>query len=82
MATAPCHDGAAMAGMATHGDPVPENKAIAVHSCMGCLPPVTLLRHAAAVPILPKALPAPTGLVRFDRGLATPPALPPPRGDA
>ena len=88
MATAPCHDGSAeMTGMAMpHVMPAPveehERKAVAVHACMGCIPPATLLRAGLAGPLPIAVLARPVPLVRFDRGRMTPPATPPPRADA
>lgn len=90
MATAPCHDGSGeMAGMAMpHAMPAPvdehehERKAMAVHACMGCIPPTTLLRAPLAEPLPLVALPPVRGLMRFDRGRMAPPATPPPRADA
>ena len=92
MATAPCHDGSAeMTGMAmphapSHVMPAPmeehERKAVAVHACMGCIPPATLLRAGLAGPLPIAVLARPVPLVRFDRGRMTPPATPPPRADA
>ncbi|MEN2785856.1 hypothetical protein ACFOKI_10380 [Sphingomonas qilianensis] len=88
MAAAPCHDeSGAMSGMAMpHAMPAPteehERKAVAVHACMGCIPPATLLRAAMTAPLPLVALPPARALVRFDRGRMTPPATPPPRLDA
>ena len=88
MAAAPCHDGSGeMAGMAMpHAMPaVPdaqERKAVAVHACMGCIPPATLRRAAMAGPLPLVALQLRAALARFDRGRMTPPATPPPRLDA
>lgn len=88
MAAAPCHDGSgAMAGMAMpHAMPAPieshERKAVAVHACMGCIPPATLRRAAVAEPLPLEPLRLASALVRFDRGRMTPPATPPPRLDA
>ncbi|MEG3088135.1 hypothetical protein [Sphingomonas sp. PB4P5] len=88
MAAAPCHDGSGeMAGMAMpHARPAPsdepEHKAVAVHACMGCIPPATLLRAALAARLPLATLPPARALVRFDRGRMTPPATPPPRAGA
>ncbi|WP_260597981.1 hypothetical protein [Sphingomonas endolithica] len=88
MASAPCHDGSGeMAGMAMpHTMPAPvenqERQALAVHACMGCIPPATLLRAGVAAPMPLAALPAGRALIRFDRGRMTPPATPPPRAEA
>ncbi|MFC3582099.1 hypothetical protein [Sphingomonas hylomeconis] len=88
MAAAPCHDGSTgMAGMAMpHAMPAApeehERKAVAVHACMGCIPPATLLRAGLAAPLPRVAVPPARALVRFDRGRISPPATPPPRLDA
>jgi hypothetical protein len=88
MASAPCHDGSGeMAGMTMpHTMPAPvdnhEPKALAVHACMGCIPPATLLRAGMTAPMPLAALPAGRALVRFDRRRMTPPATPPPRAEA
>jgi hypothetical protein len=55
---------------------------LAVHACMGCIPPATLLRAGMAEPLPLAPLPAGRALVRFDRGRMTPPATPPPRAEA
>ncbi|MEG3123683.1 hypothetical protein [Sphingomonas sp. GB1N7] len=89
MASAPCHDGSGkMTGMTMgHDAPAPapmrdHEKAIAVHSCMGCIPPASLVRPAFAVPLRPEGAMRIVALVRFDAGRSSPPATPPPRTDA
>ena len=88
MAAAPCNDGSGeMARMAMpHAMPAApdehERNAVAVHACMGCIPPATLLRAAVVAPLPIVALPLGSALVRFDRGRMTPPATPPPRARA
>ena len=94
MARAPCHDGSTgMAGMAMKhfgkhaGDrpaPIPnhDRKAIAAHSCMGCIPPATLQRIAVAAPPPTADVRQPVTRVRFDHEPTAPPATPPPRFDA
>jgi len=88
MARAPCHDGSAeMAGTTmSHAMPKPndepERKLVAVHACMGCIPPASLLRAGLAAPRPIAAMTPMARLVRFDRRRMTPPATPPPRRDA
>lgn len=86
MASAPCHDGSGrMAGMTMgHDAPSPapvqdQDKAIAVHSCMGCIPPASMVRPAFAVPLLPEGAMLVAPLARFDARRSSPPATPPPR---
>lgn len=91
MASVPCHD--AMPGMAAEMAPgmmgahdapapasAPDHKAVAVHACLGCIPPATLLRAGLAAPVLAKAMLTATRGKRFDAGRESPPATPPPRG--
>lgn len=93
MAITPCHgsghdESGTMAGMEMrHDTPAPapvrdHDAAIAVHSCMGCIPPASLVRPAFAAPLRPESAILVAPLARFDARPASPPATPPPRMDA
>ena len=92
MAVVPCHDQQGgmrdmPAGMTMRHDapaPMPEHdrKAIAVHACVGCIPPVSIAHPVFAAPLRPEGVLRAPSLARFDASLSTPPATPPPRRDA
>ncbi len=92
MAVVPCHDQpgsmrdmpAEMTMRYDTPEPMPEHdrKAIAVHACVGCIPPVSIAHPVVAAPLRPEAMLRAPSLARFDAGRSTPPATPPPRRDA
>lgn len=92
MASGPCHEPSGeMLDMSSgmqmrHEAPAPmpgqDRKAIAVHACVGCIPPASIARPALAVPLRPEGILRSPALAHFDAGRSTPPATPPPRRDA
>lgn len=89
LANGPCHDAPARAMIAAmpahHGPhhlPTPDERATVPHVCIGCIPPASLaMRALPARPVRPE-LPRGAPTQRFDRLVALPPALPPPRSAA
>ena len=91
MASVPCHDGSTgMVGISAttmhHDAPPPardyDQKAIAPHACMGCIPPSTLAQHIVAAQQPVHDVRQPMLAARFDPGLKPQPDTPPPRAGA
>lgn len=91
MASVPCHDGSTgMAGISApkmhHDAPPPardyDQKAVAPHACMGCIPPSSLVRHMVAARQPLGDVRQPMAVIRFDSGLKPQPDTPPPRAGA
>ncbi|MGR6329700.1 hypothetical protein ACU5AX_11595 [Sphingomonas sp. XXL09] len=81
-AAAACHDTLAP-GAAAHAmpmsHPAPRQEAVAVHGCIGCIPPSDWWRAPIVAPV-PAPQPLLAATIRpLDLGRAAPPALPPPR---
>jgi hypothetical protein len=86
MASAPCHDTPAPMAMAAGHSmpamPVHQDKAIALHDCMGCIPPSSLKSGAdLGAPLQPAEIRI-AGFARLNPGKAPAPATPPPRTEA
>jgi len=86
MAASPCHDSSVPMVMSMHhsapATPAHDDKAVAVHNCIGCIPPSTLKSGAdIASPPRPAEIRI-AGLARLDPGTAPTPATPPPRAQA
>ena len=85
MAAAPCHGGGVdMVGMAMpYSMPAPatehDRQAVAVHACLGYIPPAMFIRAAVAAPAPRIAVRRRLMVVAFNPGRTGPPATPPPR---
>ncbi|MGU3391839.1 hypothetical protein [Sphingomonas sp. M1A8_2b] len=85
-APAACHGGStphAMKAMpesaANHGDAAPDRKAVALHGCIGCIPP-SAWTAVRIDDVLPAKIAMPIGRAAvFDLGRTAAPALRPPR---
>lgn len=85
-----CKDGAAVPRMAAtmvmpssathqHHLPATDDRDMAVHGCIGCIPPDNWQRPALAAPALVPVPALATPLATISAGKVLPPALPPPR---
>ena len=86
VASAACHDApvahSAMSS-ASHVMPMPDDasdrSALAVHACIGCVPPSDWLGPRIARPVLPVAATLVAALTTLSTGAVPAPDLPPPR---
>ena len=84
MANGPCHDAPAMMPMAHHGDaprhmPASDERGVAPHVCIGCIPPATIAPRAVATPFAYAPMRRAIVASAVAPGLRAPPILPPPR---
>lgn len=87
VAPAACHDDAPVAhhamSSANHIMPMPDGasdrSALAVHACIGCVPPSDWLGPRVARPVVPVAATLVAALTTLSTGAVPAPDLPPPR---
>ncbi len=84
MANGPCHDAPAMMPMAHHGAakhrmPGSDERGLAPHVCIGCIPPATIAPRPVATPFAYAPMRRAIVASAFAPGLRAPPILPPPR---
>ncbi|WP_242137549.1 hypothetical protein [Sphingomonas sp. TREG-RG-20F-R18-01] len=87
MANGPCHDAPAMMPMAHHGDaprhmPASDERGMAPHVCIGCIPPATIAPRPVATPFAYAPMRRAIVASAVAPGLRAPPILPPPRPTA
>ncbi len=85
MANGPCHDSPAMMATMTHHDDAPhkmpasDERGMAPHVCIGCIPPATIAPRPVATPYSYAPIRRAIIASAFAPGLSAPPILPPPR---